>query len=92
MSKKELFEAFCKLHPSYKNRVVCYKKFGSRVLIIYINPAENAESKNIQSLAFLYYSDDNWQLGTKLWRRKPASGKPTHEGSMDNENQNNTTR
>lgn len=80
MSKKELFEAFCGLFPEYAKLVVKYKKFGGRTLNLHISFPETGE---IKSLMFLYYSDDNWGFGTKLWRRKPSSGRPTYEETIE---------
>lgn len=64
MRKEEIFNNFSRLFPEMSNDVVSYKKIGGRAISIHFN-------KNTRNLAFIYYSDTNWSLGTKLWRNKP---------------------
>lgn len=74
MNKEELFKAFCSLFPDWKNRVKNYKKIGSKTLAIvfydHITPT-GAVSEQTISRVFLYNNPDNWQFGTKLWRKRP---------------------
>lgn len=62
MNKDELFAKFRELFPSWKECVVSYKKMGSKCLVV---------KTQTTSLVFLYYGPDNWQFGTKLWRKRP---------------------
>lgn len=61
---KQLFEAFKELFPTWADKVSYYKKIGSRALMIIFKGDK-------KSKVFLYYGPDNWQFGTKLWRKVP---------------------
>lgn len=66
MNKNDIFEHFIKLFPNYVPNVLEYKKIGSRCISITFSP--DSISKN---LLFLYNNDEDWTLGTKIWREKP---------------------
>lgn len=74
MNKEELFKAFCWLFPEWGDRVKGYKKIGSKTLAIefydHVTPT-GAVSEQTSSRVFLYNNPDNWQFGTKLWRKRP---------------------
>lgn len=63
MSKEKLYTAFEELFPDWAERVTSYKKIGSKCLAIKFN--------NGTSRVFLFENLDNWQFGTKLWRKRP---------------------
>lgn len=65
MNKEQIFEAFKKMFPQWAANVVSFKKIGSRCLAIFFN--DNT------SLVFLYIDENNWQFGTKLWRKRPGN-------------------
>lgn len=65
MTKDELFIRFVTLFPYWKSEVRSYKKIGSKCISI--------EFIDGTSKVFLYYSPDNWNFGTKLWRKKPQN-------------------
>lgn len=75
MNKEELFKMFVDLFPELQVYVVTYKKIGSKCLAItfcergahFGAPIGIADSTRI----FLYSGPDNWQFGTKLWRKRP---------------------
>lgn len=73
MSKEELFNIFKIMFPEWAERVVSYKKIGSKCLAIRFEMPvyKNEDPKDIISRVFLYYDPDNWQFGTKLWRKRP---------------------
>lgn len=69
MNKEQIFEAFKELFPNWAARTMSYKKIGAKTLVIkFIN--ENDGDK-VKSRVFLYIDPDNWQFGTKLWRKRP---------------------
>ena len=68
MNKEELFKAFQELFPDWARMVTGYKKIGSRVLAITF-VTRDLESE--ESRVFLYVNPNNWQFGTKLWRKRP---------------------
>lgn len=71
MSKEELMAAFRVLFPYWYVKVRHYKKIGSHTLAIQF--VDNVDGKFCSySRVFLYYGPDNWQFGTKLWRKRPA--------------------
>lgn len=78
MTKEELFDNFKILFPNWKDRVVSYKKIGSKSLAIkiakYITKS-GAVSEDCDSRVFLYENQNNWQFGTKLWRKRPERKK-----------------
>lgn len=63
MGKEELFEVFKDMFPIWAGEVTSYKKIGSRTLAI--------KFEDGTSRVFLYVNDNNWQFGTKLWRKRP---------------------
>lgn len=71
MSKEELFEKFKEMFPTWARTAGSYKKIGSRTLAI--NFAKEVVNGEViyESRVFLYINDDNWQFGTKLWRKRP---------------------
>lgn len=74
MNKEQLFEAFEELFPLWAARASSYRKIGSRTLAItfydHVTPTE-AVPVDTSSRVFLYIGPDNWQFGTKLWRKRP---------------------
>lgn len=78
MTKEELFDNFKILFPDQVNRVVSYKKIGSKSLAIRIAKyitTSGAVSEDSDSRVFLYYDPNDWQFGTKLWRKRPERKK-----------------
>lgn len=72
MSKEQLFEKFTEMFPEWAERVVNYKKIGSKCLAIkFIQFGETVTDQTEISRVFLYDNPDNWQFGTKLWRKRP---------------------
>lgn len=63
MTRTDIFDAFMKLFPTWAPHVESYKKIGSKTISL--------QFKNGKSRVFLYNDDDNWNFGTKLWRKKP---------------------
>ena len=74
MNKEELFKAFQELFPDWAAHVHSYKKIGSKVLAIEFGFKDKSETERI-SRVFLYDSQNNWQFGTKLWRKRPEKTK-----------------
>lgn len=71
MTKEELFEVFSRMFPEFAKKATSYKKIGSRVLAIKF-VEEIVDRKIIEtSRVFLYIDENNWQFGTKLWRKRP---------------------
>lgn len=68
MSKDNLFEAFKSLFPEWGVMTTSYKKIGSKCLAIKF--AQHGSDNEI-SRVFLYDNPNNWQFGTKLWRKRP---------------------
>ncbi len=64
MTKHELYYNFCRLFPAWSSFVQDYKKIGSRTIVM--NFRYDKTSK-----VFMYYDDNNWQFGTKIWRKRP---------------------
>lgn len=64
MSGEGLYKAFKEMFPDYAEKTIAYKKIGSRTLSILTEISD-------KTFVFLYISDDNWQFGTKLWRKRP---------------------
>lgn len=71
MNKEELFVAFKVLFPTWAAKVGTYKKIGSHTLAIQFVEQADEEKMCAYSRVFLYYGPDNWQFGTKLWRKRP---------------------
>lgn len=74
MTKKELFNAFEKLFPSWADLAYGYRKIGSKTLAIDFAGG---------SKVFLYNGPDNWQFGTKLWRKRPERIPKKNEKEID---------
>ena len=68
MTKNELFGVFKLMFPEWAKMATSYKKIGGRTLAI--NFETNQGMVNF-SRVFLYIDNDNWQFGTKLWRKRP---------------------
>lgn len=71
MNKDELFEVFKDMFPNWVDKVVDYRKIGSRVLAITFKIEGGNNTTGEVSRVFLYVSPENWQFGTKLWRKRP---------------------
>ena len=72
MSKEQLYEAFTELFPDWAQIATSYKKIGSKTLAIeFTEFMGNVEIKT--SRVFLYNDPNNWQFGTKLWRKRPEN-------------------
>lgn len=68
MTKDELFGVFKIMFPEWAKTVTSYKKIGSRTLAItFCNGPKDPKYSRV----FLYIDKDNWQFGTKLWRKRP---------------------
>lgn len=66
MNKEQLFDMFRAFFPEWAKYVIKYKKIASRTLAIWF------KYKGVEcSRVFLYIDQDNWQFGTKLWRKRP---------------------
>lgn len=66
MTKHELFMAFTGMFPNWADTAIGYKKIGSKTLAITFKGDVSTYSR-----VFLYNDPDNWQFGTKLWRKRP---------------------
>lgn len=66
-SKEELFAEFTKMFPLWAEKATDYKKIGSRALCIFFKTGTVGEVSRV----FLYYDENNWQFGTKMWRKVP---------------------
>ena len=71
MNKEQLFDAFKELFPDWAKKVISYKKIGSKTLAIKFVTSVEENKVNEESRVFLYNDPNNWQLGTKLWRKRP---------------------
>ena len=71
MNKEQLFEAFKELFPDWARKVISYKKIGSKTLAIKFVTSVEGNKINDESRVFLYNDPNNWQFGTKLWRKRP---------------------
>lgn len=71
MSKEQLFDAFKELFPDWAKKVISYKKIGSKTLAIKFVTSVEENKVNEESRVFLYNDPNNWQFGTKLWRKRP---------------------
>lgn len=69
MSKEDLILEFERLFPNFAKRVTRYKKTGSKTLAMVIVDDQNPNIA--KSRIFFYDNPDNWQFGTKLWRKRP---------------------
>lgn len=71
MNKEQLFDAFKELFPDWAKKATSYKKIGSKALAIKFITAVDRDKVNEESRVFLYNDLNNWQFGTKLWRKRP---------------------
>lgn len=71
MNKEQLFDAFKELFPDWAKKVISYKKIGSKTLAIKFVTSVEENKVNEESRVFLYNDPNNWQFGTKLWRKRP---------------------
>lgn len=69
MKKETIYNAFVRLFPTWSKMVTGYKKIGSRMILI------DCLLYNDKSIVFLYNNDNDWTLGTKIWRRRPEPKK-----------------
>lgn len=63
MSKSDIFNYFQAMFPDLSTAVISFKKIGSKTISL--------NMRNGKSLVFLYSDKDNWNLGTKQWRKRP---------------------
>lgn len=63
MRKNDIVLKFEEMFPKWAKKVDDYKKLGNNAITIYF--------KDGTSRVFLYISKNNWQFGTKLWRKRP---------------------
>lgn len=71
MNKEQLFEAFKELFPDWAKKATSYKKIGSKTLAINFVTSVDENTACEESRVFLYNNPNNWQFGTKLWRKRP---------------------
>lgn len=71
MNKEQLFETFKELFPDWAKKAISYKKIGSKTLAIKFATSVEGNKMNEESRIFLYNNPNNWQFGTKLWRKRP---------------------
>ena len=71
MSKEQLFDAFKELFQDWAKKATSYKKIGSKTLAIKFEESVDDEKAMETSRVFLYNDPNNWQFGTKLWRKRP---------------------
>lgn len=71
MNKEQLFEAFQQLFPEWAKKATTYKKIGSKTLAIKFEEPVDDQKATETSRVFLYNDLNNWQFGTKLWRKRP---------------------
>lgn len=77
MTMEELYTKFSEMFPNRVEHVESYKKIGSRCLAITFTTADGGS----ESLVFLYIADNNWHLGTKLWRKRPDRLNPNKKAT-----------
>lgn len=77
MSKEELFNTFAKMFPDWARCTICYRKIGSKALLItFKNFGESlSDPEEHSTRVFLWIDENNWQFGTKLWRKRPEKVK-----------------
>lgn len=85
MNKEELFNAFKVLFPNWAEHVEAYRKIGSRTLAIKFRFVESLHDENgiETSRVFLYVDENNWQFGTKLWRKRPEMKKKKEDNKNE---------
>lgn len=66
MNKEQLFDVFKMMFPDWSKAVISYKKIGSKTLAITFLDHDVTTSR-----VFLYNNSNDWQFGTKLWRKRP---------------------
>lgn len=71
MNKDQLFDAFTELFPDWSKKVITYKKIGSKTLAIKFKGSPDDQQNAGTSRVFLYNDPNNWQFGTKIWRKRP---------------------
>lgn len=71
MNKEELFKVFEDMFPDWARKAICYKKIGSKTLAIKFVTSVEGNKVYEESRVFLYNDPNNWQFGTKLWRKRP---------------------
>ena len=62
-----IYQGFCKLFPTYVDKVESYKKIGSKSIKLKMKTEDGSD----KFLIFLYNDPWDWTFGTKVWRRKP---------------------
>lgn len=63
MTKEFIFEKFKEMFPNYAEHVKSYKKIGSKTISLRM---EDGSTRT-----FLYNNPNNWNFGTRPWRKKP---------------------
>lgn len=63
MTKEFIFDRFKEMFPDFAARVKTYKKIGSKTISL--------KYENGNTRTFLYNNPNNWNFGTKPWRKKP---------------------
>lgn len=71
MNKEQLFKKFEELFPNWAKKAFSYKKIGSKTLAINFVTSVEGNKVNEESKVFMYYNPNNWQFGTKIWRKRP---------------------
>lgn len=85
MNKDQLFEAFTELFPDWAKKASSYKKIGSKTLAIKFIISVEENMVNEVSRVFLYNDPNNWQFGTKLWRKRPKRLQKKNKEVKNNE-------
>lgn len=62
----KIYENFDRLCPAMACFVKSYELIGPKAIVIHF-----LDDVSFQKLFFMYYSDENWNLGTKMWRKVP---------------------
>lgn len=90
MNKEELFAKFAEMFPDWSKKATSYYKIGSRTIVIKFaeGTVDQDGKRNVKEVSrvFLYIGPDNWQFGTKLWRKRPekkGNKVDTNETSAD---------
>lgn len=86
MSKEELFNIFVEMFPDWARRTICYRKIGSKALLItFKNFGESlSDPEEHSTRVFLWIDENNWQFGTKLWINRPEKNKNADDGNYEN--------
>lgn len=64
MNARTLYQTFKGMFPDIAEDCNSYKRMGSRAIAVYL--------KSGKSLIFMYTNENNWNLGTKYWRKMPS--------------------